>query len=70
MDKYAGSMSVWAYEMQDGHGVPVWIIMNEAGEILDSHDADNFGNILDFWRTLGYDVIINTYQSWEAMDNV
>lgn len=69
MDKYAGSMSVWAYEIVDGHGGHAWVIMNENGDVLDSHDADNFGNILDFWRVLGYDVIINTYESWEAMDN-
>lgn len=70
MDKYAGSMSVWAYEIQDDHGSPAWALMNEDGEMIDSHDADNFGSILDFYRALGYDVLINTYASWEAMDNV
>lgn len=62
MDKYAGSMSVWAYEV-----LGRWAILNENGDLLDSYDADNFGNILDFWRALGYDVIITTDESWKAL---
>jgi len=68
MDKYAGSMSVWAYEMDGGPSGRAWIIMNENGDVLDSQDSENFAEILDFWRALGYDVIINTYESWEALD--
>ena len=70
MDKYAGSMSVWAYEIPDAHERTAWIVMNEAGEVLDSHSSDNFGNIIDFWRQLGYDVIITTDESWKALADV
>lgn len=62
MDKYAGSMSVWAYEV-----LGRWAILNENGDLLDSYEGENFGNILDFWRTLGYDVIITTDESWKAL---
>ena len=70
MNKYAGTMSNWAYEVQDGHGDPYWIVMNEAGEVVDSHYDNDFASVIDFWRQLGYDTIINTYESWEAFDNV
>jgi hypothetical protein len=43
--------------------------MNEAGEVVDSHYGNDFASVIDFWRALGYDTIINTYESWEAMDN-
>ena len=70
MNKFAGSMSNWAYEIDDGHGERYWIVMNEAGEVVDSHTGNDFASVIDFWRALGYDTIINTYESWEAMDHV
>jgi hypothetical protein len=70
MNNYAGSMSNWAYEIQDGHGNPHWIVVNENGDVVDSHFDEDFASVIDFWRALGYDTIINTYESWEAMDNV
>jgi hypothetical protein len=68
MDRYAGTMSNWAYEMDDGHGGKGWILMNENGDVVDSHFDNDFATVIDFWRQLGYDTIINTYESWEAMD--
>lgn len=62
MDEFAGSMSVWAYEV-----LGRWAILNENGDLLDSYEGENFGNILDFWRQLGYDVIITTDESWKAL---
>jgi hypothetical protein len=65
MDKYAGSMSVWAYEI-----LGRWIVMNEDGQVLDSHEDNDFATVIDFWRRLGYDVIITTDESWKALADV
>jgi hypothetical protein len=68
MDKYAGTMSNWAYEMDDGRGERYWAFLNEDGVMVDLATADLFMDRFDFWRALGYDTIINTYESWEALD--
>jgi len=65
MNKYAGSMSVWAYEI-----LGRWIVMNEDGQVLDSHEDNDFATVIDFWRQLGYDVIITTDESWKALADV
>lgn len=56
--------SVWAYELFGR-----WAILNEDGVLLDSYDGDDFYSIIDFWITLGYDVIITTDESWKELAN-
>ena len=64
MDKYAGSMSVWAYEL-----LGRWIIYNENGDAIDWCDSEIFTESIDFWRGLDYDVIITTDESWKELAN-
>jgi hypothetical protein len=63
MDKYAGTMSNWAYQFPDFS----WIFLNEDGAVVDSAEENLLMDRVDFWRTLGYDTIINTDESWEAL---
>ena len=64
MDKFAGTMSNWAYQFPSGE----WAFLNEDGAMVDSAGPDLFMDRIDFWRALGYDTIINTDESWEALN--
>lgn len=62
---------LYAYEIDCfGNGDVIWEIFTEYHEFLSTQQAENFGNFLDSALAFGYDVLINTYESWEAMDNV
>lgn len=57
----------WAYEME-ALGGRWWEIHDDSG-YLESIELDDFADFLDFARSINYDVRINTYKSWEAMDD-
>lgn len=62
---------LYAYEVDCfGNGDTIWEIYTESDEHFSSIPRDFFGDFLDFFRVLHYDVYINTYESWEAMDHV
>lgn len=57
---------LYCYEME-AMGGRWWEVYDESDGYV-SIDTDEFGGWLANARTLGYDVYINTYESWEAMD--
>lgn len=59
-------MIFYAYEME-AMGGRWWEIHDDSG-FLQSIEPENFGDFIDFTLSMGYDVHINTYESWEAMD--
>jgi hypothetical protein len=63
------SLVFWAYEVDCfGNGDCYWEIFDDSG-FLQSIEPENFGDFLDFCRSINYDVLINTQESWEAMIN-
>ena len=57
----------WAYEMS-AMGGTWWEVWDVDGVMCASIEPENFGDFLEFCRTINYDVKVNTYESWEAMD--
>lgn len=57
---------VWAYEME-AMGGRWWEIFDDSG-FLESIEPENFGDFLDFCRSINYDVKVNTYDSWILME--
>ena len=57
---------VWAYEME-AIGGRWWEIFDDSG-FLQSIEPENFGDFLDFCRSINYDVKVNTYDSWILME--
>lgn len=55
----------YAYEMEAWGRW--WEIHDESG-FLESIEPEDFGDFLDFCRSINYDVLINTYESWEALE--
>ena len=45
-----------------------WEVYSESDEHVSTVEPDEFGGWLANARTLGFDIYINTYESWEAMD--
>jgi hypothetical protein len=61
---------LWAYEMDwFGADSTSWEIWDESNgdKPVCTVESDDFGQWLDSARCLGYDVLINTLESWEAM---
>ena len=61
----------YAYEIDwDGSGETTWeAYMQGDDDIFAVIDRDAFGDWLDFIKGMGYDVRINTYESWIAMED-
>lgn len=59
------STIVYAYEME-AIGGRWWEIFDDSG-FLQSIEPEDFGDFLDFMRSINYDVKVNTQESWEAM---
>jgi hypothetical protein len=57
-----------AHEIQCGIGEDYWEVYDESFDIPSIIYVDDFADFLDNVRKEGYDVHINTYASWEAMD--
>jgi hypothetical protein len=58
---------LYCYEIET-LGENYWEIHDDSFDMPSTVEADEFGGWLANARTLGYDVYINTYESWEAMD--
>jgi hypothetical protein len=56
----------YAYEM-DAYG-RWWEVYDDCGTMVASIEPEDFGDFLDFSRSINYDVKVFTYESWEAMD--
>lgn len=64
------STDFWAYEIDCfGNGDCYWEVWDEFGICVGTYEPDEFGEFLDFARSINYDVLINTQESWEAMIN-
>ena len=61
-------MILTAHEISCGRGSNYWEVYDDSFDMPSPIDADDFGDFLDKVRREGYDVHINTYASWEAMD--
>jgi len=59
---------LYCYEIDNGPHSRVWEIHDDSFDMPSTVEPDDFGAWLANARTLGYDVYINTYESWEAMD--
>jgi hypothetical protein len=57
---------LYAYEMETIGG-RWWEVYDDSG-YLTYYEPDEFPDFLDFARHINYDVHINTYESWEALD--
>lgn len=57
----------WAYEMKalGGHWFEVY---DDSDEMIANVEPENFGDFLDFCRSINYDVKVNTYDSWILME--
>jgi hypothetical protein len=62
---------LYCYEI-DALGGRWWEVYDDNDDVeqqyISTVEPDEFGGWLANARTLGYDVYINTYESWEAMD--
>jgi hypothetical protein len=58
--------TVHAYEIE-AIGGRWWEIFDDSG-FLEGIEPEDFGDFLDFMRSINYDVRINTYDSWIAME--
>lgn len=60
----------WAYQMDwFGASKTSWeIYWSIDDDILLTVEEDHFPEWLDAMRAMGYDVLINTLESWEAMN--
>ena len=56
----------WAYEIESMGG-RWWEVHDESG-FLEGIEPEDFGDFLDFARSINYDVRLFTYESWEALD--
>ncbi len=56
----------WAYEFE-AMGGRWWEIHDDSG-FLEGIEPDDFGDFLDFARSINYDVKVNTYESWVLME--
>lgn len=61
-------MILTAHEICCGIGGDYWEIYDDSFDMPAIIYPDDFGDFLDKAREDGYDVHINTYASWEAMD--
>ena len=59
-------LDIYAYEFE-AMGGRWWEIFDDSG-FLQSIEPENFGDFLDFCRSINYDVLLNTYDSWIAME--
>ena len=46
-----------------------WEVYDDSDTVVASLEPEDFGDFLDFARSINYDVYINTYKSWEALEN-
>lgn len=59
----------YAYEIDCfGNGDVYWEVFDD-GICIGTYEPDEFGNFLDFCRSINYDVKINTQESWIAMED-
>lgn len=59
----------YAYEIDCfGNGDCYWEVFDD-GVCVGTYEPEEFLNFLDFARSINYDVLINTQESWEAMIN-
>ena len=58
---------LYCYEIE-AMGGRWWEVYDESDDHVSSVEPDDFDEWLANARTLGYDVYINTYESWEAME--
>lgn len=61
-------MLLTAHEINCGIGSDYWEVYDTSFDMPSIIYPDDFGDFLDSVRKEGYDVFINTYASWEAMD--
>lgn len=60
----------YAYEIDCfGNGDTYWEVYDDGDTMIGYYEPENFGDFLDFARSINYDVHINTQESWEAMIN-
>jgi hypothetical protein len=65
---YNDKPTFWAYEMDWFASDHTWeIYWSLDTDILFHVDEDHFAEWLDAMRAMGYDVLINTLESWEAI---
>lgn len=57
----------WAYEIES-HGT-YWEVFDDGDTMIGYYEPEDFGDFLDFARSIHYDVLINTQESWEALIN-
>jgi hypothetical protein len=57
----------YAYQMDGGHGI-YWEVYDDGPTVIGVYEEEEFNDFLDFARSINYDVLINTYESWEAME--
>jgi hypothetical protein len=56
----------WAYEMEAVGGR--WFeVYDDSSEMIASIEPDDFGDFLEFARSINYNVFVNTLESWEAL---
>ena len=58
---------LYCYEIE-AMGGRWWEVYDESDDYVSTVEPDEFGGWLANARTLGFDIYINTYESWEAMD--
>jgi hypothetical protein len=61
------STDFYAYEIDTGRGV-YWEVYDDGDTMIGYYEDNEFATFLDFARAINYDVYINTYESWEALD--
>ena len=55
---------VYAYEMDAGPNGIYWEVYGDGMEYILSVDADDFGDWLSHALSKGFDVSVNTFESW------
>ena len=56
----------YAYEIEAMGGM-WWEIYDDSPYMVASIEPEDFGDFIDFARSINYDVKVNTYESWVAM---
>ena len=58
----------YAYEIDCfGNGDCYWEVFDWNDVCVGTYEPDEFGDFLDFARSINYDVLVNTQESWKAM---